>query len=213
MNPHTHFTTMNRIAFSLLSIALLAANAIAAPAAAPSVEPYILTPPAPASPRINGASVFGVRPGSPFLFTIAATGDRPMSFSAQNLPQGLKLDPATGRITGTLAMKGEHSVMLRAKNSRGSVEKKFRIVCGDQIALTPPMGWNSWNCFAGEVSEVRVKSAADAMVKCGLINHGWTYINVDDFWQNHRNSKDVTLQGPFRDTNGFVVPNSRFPDM
>ena len=39
------------------------------------VAPYILTPPAPATPRINGANVFGVRPGSPFLFTIPATGE------------------------------------------------------------------------------------------------------------------------------------------
>jgi len=75
------------------------------------------------------------------------------------------------------------------------------------------MGWNSWNCFAQAVSEDRVKSAADAMVKSGLINHGWTYINVDDYWENHRSSKDPTLQGPFRDTNGIIVPNSRFPDM
>ena len=105
----------------------------------------------------------------------------------------------TGRITGTLKTKGEFIVTLRAKNSLGTAEKKFRIVCGDQIALTPPMGWNSWNCFAGAVSEDRVKSAADAMVKSGLINHGWTYINVDDYWQNHRDSKDPTLRGPFRD--------------
>ncbi len=177
------------------------------------VTPYILTPSAPATPRINGADVFGVRPGSPFLFTIPATGDRPMQFSAKNLPRGLKLDAATGHITGSLKKKGEFTVTLRAKNALGVVEKKFRIVCGDQIALTPPMGWNSWNCFAGAVSEERVKSAADAMVKSGLINHGWTYINVDDYWQNHRDSKDPTLQGPFRDAQGNVVPNSRFPDM
>ena len=75
------------------------------------------------------------------------------------------------------------------------------------------MGWNSWNCFAGAVLEDRVKSAADAMVKSGLINHGWTYINVDDFWQNHRNSKDQTLRGPFRDLHGYIEPNSRFPSM
>ena len=109
---------------------------------------------------------------------------------------------------------GEFIVTLRAKNSLGTAEKKFRIVVGDQIALTPPMGWNSWNCFAGAVSEEKVKSAADAMVKSGLINHGWTYINVDDFWQNHRDSQDPTLRGPFRDAQGrFIVPNSRFPDM
>ena len=195
--------------------------------------PYILTPPAPATPRINGPDVFGVRPGSPFLYTIPATGDRPMTFSARNLPAGLKLDSKTGRITGSLPkamptpanakggyflshpvqVSGTYVVTLVAQNSLGTAEKKFRIVVGDQIALTPQMGWNSWNCFAGAVSEERVKSAADAMVKSGLINHGWTYINVDDYWQNHRNSKDPTLRGPFRDTNGVIVPNSRFPDM
>jgi alpha-galactosidase len=177
------------------------------------VAPYLLTPAAPAKPRINGASVFGVRPGSPFLYTIPATGERPMEFSAKKLPRGLKLDAKTGRITGTLKTKGEYTVTLRAKNSSGVAEKKFRIVCGDQITLTPPMGWNSWNCFAGAVSEERVKSAADAMVKSGLINHGWTYINVDDFWQNHRDSQDPTLRGPFRDAQDNIVPNSRFPDM
>ena len=49
-----------------------------------------------ARPRPNRAStarkIFGVRPGSPFLFTIPATGERPMKFSADNLPRGLKLD-------------------------------------------------------------------------------------------------------------------------
>jgi alpha-galactosidase len=177
------------------------------------VAPYILTPIAPSTPRINGANVFGVRPGSPFLFTIPATGDRPMAFSAEHLPQGLTLDANTGRVTGTLNSKDEYIVTLRAKNSLGTAEKKFRIVCGDRIALTPPMGWNSWNCFAGMVSAEKVKRAADALVKSGLINHGWTYINIDDYWENHRDSKDPTLQGAFRDDQGNIVPNSRFPDM
>ena len=179
----------------------------------PAVAAYILTPAAPATPRINGANVFGVRPGSPFMFTIPATGDRPMTFSAKDLPRGLKLDAKTGHITGALKTKGEFNVTLLAKNSLGTDEKKFRIVCGEQIALTPPMGWNSWNCFAHAVSADRVKRAADALVKSGLINHGWTYINIDDFWENHRDSKDPTLHGPFRDAKGFIVPNVRFPDM
>jgi alpha-galactosidase len=208
------------------------ANAPAAPVTNIVVAPYILTPPAPATPRINGADVFGVRPGSPILFTIPATGERPMEFGIENIPAGLiittnhqgvkflgelngilDLNSTNGQITGSIQEKGEYKITLHAKNSKGEATKEFRIVVGDQIALTPPMGWNSWNCFAGAVTEERVKSAADAMVKSGLINHGWTYINVDDYWQNHRNSKDPTLQGPFRDTNGVIVPNSRFPDM
>jgi alpha-galactosidase len=175
--------------------------------------PYILTPLPSATPRINGANVFGVRPGSPFLFTIPATGERPVKFSADNLPNGLKLDSETGRITGSLKTKGEFIVILQAKNSLGTAEKKLRIVCGDQIALTPPMGWNSWNCFASAVSADKVKRAADAMVKSGLINHGWTYINIVDYWQNHRDSNDSTLRGEFRDSQGNIKSNKRFPDM
>jgi alpha-galactosidase len=55
----------------------------------------ILTSPAPAAPRINGANIFGARPGSPFLYIIPAAGDRPMEFIAENLPNGLTLDAVT----------------------------------------------------------------------------------------------------------------------
>ena len=176
-------------------------------------EPYILTPKPSAKPRINSSKVFGVRPGSPFQFLVAASGDRPMTFSAKGLPKGLKIDPQTGIIIGSLSKAGTYEVTLGAKNNKGTAEKKLRIVCGDRIALTPPMGWNSWNCFAGEVSADKVKHAADAMVKSGLIDHGWTYINIDDFWENHRNSKDQSLRGKLRDEAGYIIPNSRFVDM
>ena len=176
-------------------------------------EPYILTPAPPAEPRITGAKVFGVRPGSPFQFLVTATGDRPMTFSASGLPKELKINAQTGLITGKLLKAGSHIVTLKAQNSKGKFERKFRIECGDKIALTPPMGWNSWNCFAQEVSADKVKRAADAMVKSGLINHGWTYINIDDFWENNRDSKDQSIRGKFRDEAGNIVPNSRFVDM
>ena len=178
-----------------------------------SSEKYILTPMASDEPRINSAKVFGVRPGSPFQYILAATGDRPMVFSALGLPEGLQIDTQTGIITGKLAKAGTFEVTLMAKNAKGKAEKKLRIVCGNRIALTPPMGWNSWNCFAQEVSADKVKRAADAMVKSGLINHGWTYINIDDFWENHRNSHDSTLRGKFRDEAGYIIPNSRFVKM
>lgn len=178
-----------------------------------ATESYILTPAPLAEPSITGAKVFGVRPGSPFQFLVTATGDRPMAFSARALPKGLKIDSKTGLITGVVSKQGTYEVTLLAKNAKGKSERKFRVECGERIALTPPMGWNSWNCFAQEVSADKVKRAADAMVKSGLINHGWTYINIDDFWQNHRDSKDQSLRGKLRDEAGNIVPNSRFADM
>ena len=180
---------------------------------AAKVKPYILTPAESPKPRINGAKVYGARPGNPFLFIIAATGKRPMTFSAFNLPAGLKLDPSTGIITGKLLAKGETVVTLKAKNALGVATRKLKIVAGDKIALTPPLGWNSWNCFAHAVDQDKVKAAADAMVKSGLINHGWTYVNIDDCWENKPGSTDPKLTGEARDAKGMINTNKKFPDM
>jgi alpha-galactosidase len=176
-------------------------------------EPYILTPKPGDTPKINSAGIYGVRPDSPFLFRIAATGERPMTFSAQNLPEGLKIDAQTGIISGKIAAKGIYQVVLSAKNTKGSASKKLKIESGDRIALTPTMGWNSWNCFGHEVSADKVKRAADALVKTGLVNHGWNYINIDDSWQYNRDGKDPSFQGKMRDENGYILTNSKFPDM
>ncbi len=162
----------------------------------------ILTPPPSPAPRINGARVFGVRPGAPFLFQIAASGARPMGFSAADLPSGLELDRDTGRITGRLEQIGKHSVLLQARNSHGTAERALTIVCGPQIALTPPMGWNSWNCWGGQVSEEKVRAAAQALVRHRLHEHGWSYVNIDDGWQGRRG-------GPFH----AIQPNAKFSDM
>ena len=91
----------------------------------PMAAPYILTPAEPDAPRINSAKVFGVRPGNPFLYTIAATGARPMQFGADGLPDGLKLDSATGQITGKLPDAGEHAVTLHAKNANGGATREL----------------------------------------------------------------------------------------
>ena len=146
----------------------------------PDNSQYILTPPAPATPRINSARVFGVRPKSEFRYTIAATGNRPMTFSADGLPKGLKLDEQTGIITGRLKKKGTYKVVLRAKNSLGEAERDLRIEVGEDILLTPPMGWNSWNCWGKSVSQEKVLSSAKAMVDKGLAKYGYTYIIIDD---------------------------------
>ena len=56
------------------------------------------------------------------------------------------------------------------------------------VALTPPMGWNSWNKFACDVNEDLVKSAADAMVSSGMKDAGYQYIVIDDCWQVSRDA-------------------------
>src|SRR5262245_14844642 len=181
----------------------------------------ILTPKPGPAPRINGPKVFGVRPGHPFLFTVAVTGDRPITYAADGLPSGLSIDPATGFIRGTVKDKGEYKVTLRAKNAAGEAKRDFKIVCGPLIGLTPAMGWNSWNVFGRAVSDELARTAADAMVKDGpygrLIDHGWTYVNLDDGWERapHRDTtnQDALYEGPTRDEKGRFITNSKFPDM
>ena len=99
--------------------------------AAENADAVILTPPAPDTPRVNGPGVFGVRPGSPFLYSVPATGKPPMEYAADGLPPGLHVDARTGKITGTLSEAGEHKVILRARNALGSSAKPFRIVVGE----------------------------------------------------------------------------------
>lgn len=169
----------------------------------PADGPYVLTPKAGPAPRINGARVFGVRPGSSFLFTVAATGEAPLSFSATGLPDGLALDPATGQITGVIKSREPkiYPVRLSASNVRGHVTRELRVIVSDRIALTPPMGWNSWNSWANSVNEIKVRATAEAMARL-LKGHGWTYVNIDDTWQGARG-------GPFN----AIQPNGKFPDM
>jgi len=175
--------------------------------------PIILTPKSPPEPRINGAKVFGVRPGSPFLFTIPATGLRPMKYEVLDLPAGLDCDPNTGHITGKLDTPGEYHTTFRVTNELGSAERKFKIVCGEKLALTPHMGWNSWYIWENHVTDKIMKEAADAMVSTGMIDHGYMYINIDDCWAVKPTTKDSSLMGEPRDKNGMVNSNIRFPDM
>jgi alpha-galactosidase len=146
----------------------------------------ILTPKQGPEPRINGPKVFGVRPGNPIVFTIPATGDRPMTFSASDLPKGVKLDAQTGRLSGSIKKAGTYKLTLEARNKSGKATREFKIVVGEKIALTPPMGWNHWNIFGTRISQEKVFAQAQAMVSSGLINHGWTYLNIDDGWQGKR---------------------------
>jgi alpha-galactosidase len=179
-----------------------------------SQEPEIILTPKPGPVlRINGPKIFGVRPGSPFLFTIPATGKKPMKYEVLNLPDGLKCDPETGQIKGTLNIPGEYLTTFRVSNDVGYTTREFKIVCGDKLALTPHMGWNSWYVWENNVSDKIIRDAADAMVSSGMIDHGYMYINIDDCWSGKPGSADSTLLVEPRDKNGMINSNKRFPDM
>jgi len=69
------------------------------------------------------------------------------------------------------------------------------------LAKTPPMGWNSWNKFAGRVDDASVRGMADAMATNGMKDAGYVYVNIDDTWEAGR------------DASGNITTNKKFPDM
>lgn len=172
-------------------------------ATAASIEPPpTIASGASARPAIHGARVVGSTPGRPFLFLIPATGAPPLTFSAGRLPAGLKLDAHTGIISGSLQQPGTTVAELTVRGPKGSAKRSLTIVGGTRrLALTPPMGWNSWNVWAGSVDAAKVRAAADWMVKSGLAAHGYQYINIDDTWEGQR------------DSNGEIQTNQKFGDM
>jgi alpha-galactosidase len=74
-------------------------------------------------------------------------------------------------------------------------------VASNGMAKTPPMGWNSWNLFAGKIDDVTVRGIADAMVSSGMRDAGYVYVNIDDTWEG------------VRDEQGNLASNKKFPDM
>jgi alpha-galactosidase len=69
------------------------------------------------------------------------------------------------------------------------------------LAMTPPMGWNSWNHFNDLVDDRVVREAIDTLVSSGMADAGYVYVNLDDTWEGGR------------DAEGNIVPNKKFPDM
>ncbi|MDO8952912.1 MAG: putative Ig domain-containing protein [Draconibacterium sp.] len=175
---------------------------------------YEMYTPAPKpQPRINGPLVYGAHPGNPFLYRIPCQGERPMQFSVEGLPDGLKLDKSTGIILGTVPVKGEYNLVIKAVNSKGNDERKLKIVAGDKLALTPPMGYNHWYAHYDRITDQMMREAADVMISSGMADVGYYYVNIDDCWMNAPKNKDPKRVGPLRDDKGNIVPNTYFPDM
>ena len=185
----------------------------------------ILTPAEKTEPQINGADIWGVRPGRPVIFRVATSGQRPIKFSAKGLPSGVVLDEK-GVLRGNApSVPGDYDIEVTAENAKGKAVRTIRLAVGDTIALTPPMGWNSWNTLCYRLTAEKVKTAARAMDASGLADHGWSYINLDDWWEmNNSGCPRVEMRkndfggredvvGPARDSSGRIIPNRSFPDM
>ncbi len=162
-----------------------------------------IAPAAPFSgaPKINLASVFGASPKKPFLLRIPVTGERPIRYGAENLPTGLTLQDNI--ITGQVAEAGVYEIVLTAENALGKAEKKVTLeIEPNHVIVTPLLGFTTWNAFASAVTQQDVIDSAHNLVKHGLSEYGYRYVNLDSGWQ-HKYGGELDA----------VQPNPKFPDM
>ena len=205
---HRKLTVVLAAAFLGVFVSDAALTRASEPPQATTQAEIMLTPKPEPAPRINGPGRFGVRPGRPFLYRIPCTGERPISFAVEDLPSGMQVDAGTGILTGTAPEKpGEYALTLQAANAHGKATRKFSLVVGDTLALTPPMGWNSWYIHFNSISEKAMRAAADAMIDSGMADVGYMYVNIDDCWMKRRDDT------PYRDADGTILCNDRFPDI
>ncbi len=147
-------------------------------------------------PRLTGARVLGVRPSTPLVHQLTATGTRPRAFSAVGLPEGVTLDTDTGRLTGQIPARGEYRVDIGVENGAGRDDVTLRLVVGDRLALSPPMGWMSWNMFGGEIGETLILQTADALLSSGMHDAGYEYVCIDDHWHGGRDPSGRLFPDP-----------------
>ncbi len=113
-----------------------------------------------------------------------------------------------GKLQMTQSVPGRDPVKSVAERSTREASNPARLpvpelrnVRDNGLARTPPMGWNSWNLFAGRVDDKTVRGIADSMVSSGMRDAGYVYVNIDDTWEGAR------------DANGNICIGAEFPDM
>ncbi len=198
---------VNRRDFLVATGAMAAAATVmgSAPASVPEYKGVDALPDIadgdPPEPEFHGPRVVGATPGRDFSFMVPHTGDGNVRLSADGLPAGLTM-ASSGLITGKISGAGEYKVRLSAENKHGTARRILRLVVGNhKLALTPPMGWNSWNAYDIHNTARRTMGSAEAMVRSGLAAKGFNYINIDDGWQNGRGA------------NGEIKTTAAFGDM
>ena len=161
---------------------------------------------APNIPSINGPSVIGARPGSPILHRLPVSGKAPFKIRLGPLPKGLKFNSTTRVFTGSIKKQGNYRIRVRAKNEFGIDEEIIEFKIGKEIALTPPMGWNSWNVWGDNIDQDKIRDAGRTLKSSRLADYGWSYIVIDDGWQGNRDNVKNSLQPnkKFRQINTLI---------
>jgi len=153
------------------------------------------------APHINLPGIYGASPNKPVILRIPVTGQRPITYGAGNLPEGLKLE--NGIITGAVSTPGMYSVTFSAENTLGKDEKTVVFeIAENHILLTPLLGFTSWNAFYSTVTQQDIETSTQLLVQTGISEYGYSYINTDSGWQE-------AYGGPF----DAIMPNFKFPDM
>ncbi len=166
----------------------------------------------------DGSRVTGTIRVTQFFYKIVDTSGGPDKFS---VPASMMDGHAERRVTYEVTLTGVdlhvathrrqdsqlvEMVAHRAPASEGAYPARIEPpplhkVPDNGLAKTPPMGWNSWNKFAGRVDEASVRGMADAMSSNGMKDAGYVYVNIDDTWEAGR------------DASGNITTNRKFPDM
>ena len=145
-------------------------------------------------PYINPPYVTAIYPNTDFLFAIPTSGERPMTWTVSGLPEGLSYNGRDGIIRGKVMESGEYIVHITAQNLKGKDSNTLTIKVGNDLVLTPVMGWNSWNTFGRSINEQLVLEVADAMVSSGMRDLGYNYVCIDDFWQEEKRGEDGRIK-------------------
>lgn len=164
------------------------------------------------APRITAPAVVALEPGKPFLWTASSLGRAPLTWAVRGLPAGLSLDPATGCIQGMVTKPGIHELEVTVSNVAGVDSARVRLLVGTELALTPPLGWNSYDNFGAKVTEAEFLGNVEAFAR-DLKPFGWQYVVVDFLWFNPNPYPAPGQETPpVMDAFGRMIPApGRFP--
>lgn len=165
--------------------------------------------------RLACANTVFALPGKPFMHKIRVPQSSAQKAHAvvpvktgvkraYNLPEGLTWNAARCLVEGTAPAAGDYTYSVEFELDGQTYREGIRLTVSDNlVSPTPMMGWQSWNVLKYDISETIIKAQADKLVDLGLREAGYTYIGIDDCWQ----------QKSGRDSQGRQIPDSqKFPD-